>query len=156
MEQGNKALISLEEGEMMKQTLQPPKNQKKPRINKEEYTELLNVVIAKFPNCFSVEEPKPLKLGIRQELQSKLREAGYIVGSNKIHGFMRNYCTKRAYILSHKEGAPRIDLYGNIVGEVSKDQAESIKKLLPKPSSTGFKKKRGKFIHRNVHKSEDK
>ncbi|MDF2964766.1 MAG: proQ [Rickettsiaceae bacterium] len=124
------------------------KPRKKPRINKEEYKEILNYLIEKFPNCFFEESPKPLKIGIRLDLQAALRELGYAISSNRINGFMRNYCTKRAYILSHNEGEGRVDLAGNVVGYITKEQAENTKKLLPQLRKPGSKREK-KIIHKN-------
>jgi sRNA-binding protein len=115
---------------------------KKPRISRDEYEETLKYLMDCFSTCFSEKTPKPLKIGIRIDLQRALKERGYDISSNRLNGFMRNYCTKRAYILSHNEGEGRVDLTGNIVGYVTKEQAESIKKLLPKPKKPGFKGKR--------------
>ncbi len=129
----SKEIESLETTIATNPVIEKPKLKKKFRISFEEYKSFLQDLMKIFPACFSKDHPRPLKIGIHKDLQSALREKSYLIGSNKINGFMRLYCTRREYIASHKMGEARIDLDGVIVGEVTKDQAEEVLRISPKP-----------------------
>lgn len=86
-----------------------------------------NAVIAylaeKFPLCFSLTEPKPLKIGIFQDLAENL-QADPDLSNTKLRQAVRKYTSSWAYLSACQAGANRVDLKGEHCGELDQQQAE--------------------------------
>jgi ProP effector len=82
-----------------------------------------------YPQCFSVFEKRrrPLKIGIRDDLIAAL--AGAITPKEAALA-LAIYCGNWCYLKACREGAPRIDLNGNVVGTVDADAANNAKQRL--------------------------
>ncbi|AWX15710.1 RNA chaperone ProQ [Mergibacter septicus] len=77
----------------------------------------------KFPLCFSVTQPKPLKVGIFQDLIASLDNEEEL-SKTKLRQAIRQYTSSWAYLASCQVGAKRVDLIGEDCGELDQQQAE--------------------------------
>ena len=92
--------------------------------------EIIAVLAAKFPACFSTEgQAKPLKVGIFQEIAEQLTEEDNI-SKTRLRQALRHYTSSWRYLKSIKLGAHRVDLAGEKIAEIDKDQAEHAEKTL--------------------------
>jgi len=86
-------------------------------------TDTIAALAALFPRALAVPGHlrRPLKVGVFQDLV--VRTAGVITLAD-LHRAINRYTGCTAYLKASQAGAPRIDLDGNVVGEVTPDQAE--------------------------------
>lgn len=82
-----------------------------------------------FPKTFPKNPaPKlPLKIGIHQELLAKAKEIG--LEEAAITEAVKTWCRGTRYWASIVEGAPRVDLEGNLAGEVTARDAAQARSL---------------------------
>ncbi|ADC64066.1 ProQ/FINO family protein [Allochromatium vinosum] len=73
---------------------------------------------ALYPACFDWKQPRPLKIGIREDLIA----AGH--DQKMIHRALAKYCARRPYLKATQAGTPRLDLQGRPVGAVT--EAEEV------------------------------
>jgi ProP effector len=86
---------------------------------------MLATLVERFPRCFTPEQPKPLKIGIDQDIITEM------LGSSKaslafetdLRGAMRFYTGSPAYLQALVEGATRVDLAGGPAGIVKAPHA---------------------------------
>jgi sRNA-binding protein len=83
-------------------------------------------LVARFPAAFSRygSDRRPLKVGIDLDL------AGRCVDVATIRAGLRSYCRNYGYLSALKAGAPRFDLYGNVAGVVSSEEAAHAREQL--------------------------
>ncbi|WP_172452751.1 ProQ/FINO family protein [Chromatium okenii] len=96
-------------------------------------------LIELYPDCFNLKKPRPLKVGIRQDLLA----AGH--ASKLVNSVMYGYCQRIAYLRAMRIGTARIDLQGQPAGEVTEAAAiiardelallRPVKSSKPKPPS---------------------
>ncbi|SET11451.1 RNA chaperone ProQ [Thalassotalea agarivorans] len=99
-------------------------------IKKVTTKEIISYLAEKFPACFSVEGPaKPLKVGIFQDLAEQLAEDEQ-VSKTRLRQALRHYTSSWRYLKSVKAGAFRVDLAGEQVAEIDKEQADYAAKTL--------------------------
>jgi ProP effector len=72
----------------------------------------------RWPNCFNPKNPQPLKIGIAQDLTRELGEAAL---RPELKGALNLYCGNPGYLSTLRAGTPRLDLHGNEVGFVSRE-----------------------------------
>ncbi|MGI0117542.1 ProQ/FINO family protein [Zooshikella sp. RANM57] len=72
-----------------------------------------------WPKAFDIKSPKPLKVGIKEDL---LKIAD--VSEGQIKQGLRWYCHRSVYEKTLKQGAMRIDQFGEPAGFVSKEEAK--------------------------------
>lgn len=95
------------------------------RRPKAETAATLRLMVEKFPAVFVQGGPRPLKIGIRDDLLAALPETPPFLGI--AIGF---YCNSRAYLEACVAGVPRVDLGGNPCGTVTPaEAAHAIEKL---------------------------
>ena len=82
-----------------------------------------------FPACFFAfqQRRKPLKLGIHNDVLATLDGA---ITPKELSVAMRVYCGNRFYLRASIEGAPRIDLNGEVAGSVSTEEADNARQRL--------------------------
>jgi hypothetical protein len=82
-----------------------------------------------FPQCFAVFEQhrQPLKVGIHLDLLAKLNGA---ITSKECANALRLYCSNGFYLRQCIEGAPRVDLNGEVAGHVTAEEAANAKQRL--------------------------
>lgn len=93
-------------------------------MNKKEKTKraTLAILCEAFPDCFSLESPKPLKIGIREDMIAGLAARDIVITKNKFSDAIAYYANSTLYLRKHVAGAARIDLNGNASGEVTQLQ----------------------------------
>jgi ProP effector len=92
-----------------------------------------------YPQTFSVSEPKPLKIGIQEDLVADGK-----ISQNKIKRGLASYVRIYAYLRAQSEGAARVDLLGEEAGQVTAGEAAHAASKLPaqrpgKPKSNNHK-----------------
>jgi len=77
---------------------------------------IIAYLIEKFPLCFIAEgEAKPLKIGLFQDLAEALKDDER-VSKTQLRQALRQYTSNWRYLHGCREGAERVDLYGNPAG----------------------------------------
>ncbi|MGJ8693886.1 MAG: RNA chaperone ProQ [Thalassotalea sp.] len=119
--------------------------------------EIITVLAAKFPACFSIDgQAKPLKVGIFQEIAEQLTEEDNI-SKTRLRQALRHYTSSWRYLKSIKLGAHRVDLAGEKIAEIDKEQAEHAAKTLKESQEKfGHKPKGKKPAENDAKKSGDK
>lgn len=104
-----------------KKTNEPKQNSHtQPQFTKEEISSAIALLEKKYPKLFSMENPKPLKVGVFNEV--------VVSGDwNKqlLKKALRTYVQSKAYYLSCSSASYRYDLNGDKVGEISADNKEN-------------------------------
>jgi sRNA-binding protein len=115
-------------------------------LNKEEYKNVFDILVDRYPKLFIVDKPLLLKVGIFYEIPEELKVE---VGKTKLRKFFQIYCTKIGYDKLHILGADRYDLNGEKCDVVTKEHMELRKKVIPN------KNKNLKKIESNVETLHD-
>jgi ProP effector len=100
-----------------------------------------------YPQTFSIAEPKPLKIGIQEQLIADGK-----LSQNKIKRGLASYVRAYAYLRSQTDGAARVDLTGAADGAVTADEAAHAAGKLPAPREPRQRNKNA----RSGEKSNDK
>lgn len=96
----------------VQQTEETSSNVQKLTNNKE----IITYLAEKFPLCFILEgEAKPLKIGLFQDLAEALKDDERVSKTQLRHA-LRQYTSNWRYLHGCREGAERVDLYGNPAG----------------------------------------
>lgn len=98
-----------------------------PSFSKAAYIHTLEWLITYFPNAFSKKpkEIKPLKIGILDDIYAFYQRLQHPeVTKQDIKNAIQYYSSSTLYLASQKENEPRIDLYGQEVDVVTKEQAK--------------------------------
>jgi ProP effector len=80
---------------------------------------LIRYLSGKWPTAFDATAPKPLKIGIRDDI----REIEAELSDEDLSTALRVYTRTATYLEALRPGAKRVDLAGNQVGEVSEAEA---------------------------------
>lgn len=106
--------------------LKPQTSNKKTKywLSKKRYHEILRIVREKYPLAFNLEY-KPLATGINNQLYQNLPE----IAKADLEAFMAGYCRSNGYIAAHTTGLARVNLSGDIVGEVTAKHTEYKQRL---------------------------
>ena len=92
----------------------------------------------RFPKCFSEFSPRPLKIGIREDLIAKCPDIDVKYVKLFLDFYIRNFDYQKALI----EGSDRIDLEGVSRGKISAEEAVSARKRYRGIRNAHFKRKR--------------
>ena len=95
---------------------------------------ILDRLCQAFPACFSRPAPKPLKIGLGEELLALagVHPALTDLSRTQLRRALRIYTGAPAYRKALAKGGPRYDLAGQPVGEVTPDQQADAKTPRPK------------------------
>jgi ProP effector len=96
-------------------------------FSKSAYINTLDWLISYFPNTFSKKpkEIKPLKIGILDDIYAFYNCLQHPeVTKQDIKNAIQYYSSSVLYLANQKENEPRIDLYGQEVDVVNKEQAK--------------------------------
>lgn len=90
---------------------------------------IIGTLQKKFPAAFPKNPaPKvPLKIGIHKDILAQAEQLG--IDKTDLRAAIKRWCWGNRYWDCLLEGAIRLDLEGNAVGEVSKEEAERTKQL---------------------------
>ncbi|MCU7554174.1 RNA chaperone ProQ [Alteromonas sp. ASW11-19] len=106
--------------------------------------EVIAFLAQTFPNCFSVEgEAQPLKIGIFQDLASRLEEDER-VSKTMLRSTLRHYTNSWRYLHSIKEGAHRVDLDGNPGDVIEKEHADHARQQLEESKAKAAEKRKAR------------
>ena len=111
---------------------------------KQKRQQLLKRLIQDFPNCFSLEYPKPLKQKIHADIQNHFGEELSNHQLKDLRGCLCRYTNSKQYHQSMLVASHRIDLNGNSVEEISQEHREHSKQRL------------GRFVKRDRKKNVKK
>ena len=85
--------------------------------------EIIAYLAEKFPLCFILEgEAKPLKIGLFQDLAKALQDDERVSKTQLRHA-LRQYTSNWRYLYGCREGAVRVDLYGEAAGIIEAEHA---------------------------------
>ncbi|KAB2824685.1 RNA chaperone ProQ [Aliivibrio finisterrensis] len=97
--------------------------------------EVIAYIAERFPKCFILEgEAKPLKIGIFQDLAERLSDDPK-VSKTQLRAGLRQYTSSWRYLHGVKPGASRVDLDGNLCGELEEEHIEHAKATLDESKS---------------------
>ncbi|OCG18855.1 hypothetical protein A9G24_11490 [Gilliamella sp. App6-5] len=106
--------------------------------------EIIAYLAQQFPNCFTLEgEAKPLKIGIFQDILSRLDNSD-IISKTKLRAALRAYTMSWRYLYSIKAGANRVDLDGNpheVINQEQMDHAQQQLKDSKEKAKARFKER---------------
>lgn len=97
---------------------------------REKRQQLLERLIQNFPNCFSLEDPKPLKQKIHADIQSHFGEELSNHQFKDLRGCLHRYTNSKQYHQSMLVASHRSNLNGNPVEEISQEHREHSKQRL--------------------------
>lgn len=97
----------------------------KPNKNRVANMAAVQLLMDAYPEVFSRDNPKPLKIGIQEDLVADDK-----VSRTKIKRALASYVRSPQYLRSFEENAPRIGLDGQPAGTVSAEEAEHAKSKL--------------------------
>ncbi|SFU66190.1 RNA chaperone ProQ [Xenorhabdus koppenhoeferi] len=99
-----------------------------PKLNSSK--EVIAFLAERFPLCFVAEgEARPLKIGIFQDIVERIQnEEG--LSKTQLRSALRLYTSSWRYLYGVKEGAQRVDLDGNICGELEVEHIEHARQQL--------------------------
>ena len=78
----------------------------------------VTMLCQRWPKCFDLKDRRPLKIGIAHDLERALGDA---VSRPELKGALNLYCSGLDYLSSLRAGTSRLDLHGNEVGIVSRE-----------------------------------
>jgi ProP effector len=79
-----------------------------------------------FPSTFDPASPKPLKVGIRLDIEKRLPETS----RRSIRKALMRWCSQEPYLRAIVAGGPRLDLDGNPAGEVTQgERSHALRRL---------------------------
>jgi len=99
------------------------------------YDPTLNRLCAAFPACFSRTAPKPLQIGLGEELLALAGVHPVLadLSRTQLRRALKVYTGSPAYRKALAKGGPRYGLDGQPAGEVTPEQQADAKKPRPKP-----------------------
>jgi ProP effector len=82
-----------------------------------------------WPRCFAIDGKRrpPLKIGITEDILAAAPDA---LTPDELTAALRFYCGNISYLRACVEGADRIDLDGNVAGQVTEREAEYARKII--------------------------
>ena len=84
--------------------------------------EILKQLQELYPQLFSIDEPKLLKVGVYKDIRS---EAKIQVSAQELSRFLHYFCTRPAYNTKQELGAKRYNLLGEEAGVVTQKDLEA-------------------------------
>ena len=79
---------------------------------------IVAMLCQRWPKCFDLKNRRPLKIGIAHDLARELGDAAPLP---ELKNALNMYCGDLGYLSALRFGTPRLDLQGNKVGSVSRD-----------------------------------
>ncbi|MBI6547884.1 RNA chaperone ProQ [Xenorhabdus lircayensis] len=99
-----------------------------PKLNSSK--EVIAFLAERFPLCFVAEgEARPLKIGIFQDIVERI-QGEECLSKTQLRSALRLYTSSWRYLYGVKEGAQRVDLDGNVCGELEVEHIEHARQQL--------------------------
>ncbi|MEI6627822.1 MAG: ProQ/FinO family protein [Alphaproteobacteria bacterium] len=89
----------------------------------------LEVLAKRFPLAFNLNDRKPLKIGIYKDILAAFADDSSF-SNNALKKALRYYVTGRGYLLAMVNSTTRIDLEGNVAGEINPEDRLHAEKCL--------------------------
>ena len=103
--------------------------------------EIIAYLAEKFPLCFVLDgEAKPIKIGLFQDLAEALQDDPRVSKTQLRHA-LRQYTSNWRYLHGCREGAVRVDLYGNPAGILEQQHVEHAAQQLAEAKAKFAEKK---------------
>lgn len=102
-----------------------PKTDKTKAKNRSANQAALQLLIEAYPDVFSRENVRPLKIGIQEDLVADEK-----IAKNKIKRALASYVRAPQYFKAMQEGAERVDLQGQASGTVTAEEAAHAREQL--------------------------
>ncbi|AOF54135.1 RNA chaperone ProQ [Rodentibacter caecimuris] len=126
----------------VQQTEKTSSNPQKLTNNKE----IIAYLAEKFPLCFILEgEAKPLKIGLFQDLVEALKEDERVSKTQLRHA-LRQYTSNWRYLHGCREGAERVDLYGNPAGVLDAEHVAHAAEQLAEAKAKFAEKRKAELV----------
>ncbi|OOF66278.1 RNA chaperone ProQ [Rodentibacter sp. Ppn85] len=108
--------------------------------------EIIAYLAEKFPLCFILEgEAKPLKIGLFQDLAEALKEDERVSKTQLRHA-LRQYTSNWRYLHGCREGAERVDLYGNPAGVLEAEHVAHAAEQLAEAKAKFAEKRKAELV----------
>lgn len=98
-------------------------------------------LVALWPTLFSVEKPKPIKIGIHTELLAAAKDSSLPITDAQIRACLATYANRYSYLVALCDGGYRYDIDGKPCGEVTVEEREKAREVL-------LRRKNGKIAAR--------
>lgn len=93
-------------------------------------------VLAFWPEQFDLENPKPLKVGVLDDIQQDIAARNLTIGAGVLKAAIASYTRRIRYKKALAAGGARYDLNGQPCGEVTPEQQQTAVSELEKPKKT--------------------
>lgn len=96
-------------------------------------------VLAFWPELFNLDNPKPLKVGVLNDLMQDISARNLTIGAGVLKAAIASYTRRIRYQKALAAGGARYDLNGQPCGEITPEQqqeaADALKKAKDKPEA---------------------
>ncbi|EDX2018036.1 prop effector [Salmonella enterica subsp. enterica serovar Sandiego] len=82
-------------------------------------------VLAFWPELFDLDNPKPLKVGVLDDLMQDISARNLAIGAGVLRGVLASYTRRIRYQKALAAGGARYDLNGQPCGEVTPEQQQT-------------------------------
>ncbi|AXC67716.1 prop effector [Salmonella enterica subsp. diarizonae serovar 59:z10:-] len=89
-----------------------------------------------WPELFNLDEPKPLRVGVLDDIQRDIAARGLVIGAGVLKAAIASYVRRIRYKKAIAAGGARYDLNGQPCGEVTPEQQQEAADDLEKPKNT--------------------
>lgn len=90
-----------------------------------------------WPAAFALDAPKPLKIGIKEDVVTDARARELDISRNQIIAALMVYTNRPEYRAAVAQGGQRVDLHGHPAGEVGEKAMEHARMKLAKLNALG-------------------
>ncbi len=93
-------------------------------------------ILAFWPELFNLDEPKPLKVGVLDDIQRDIAARSLTIGAGVLKAAIASYTRRIRYKKALAAGGARYDLNGQPCGEITPEQQQEAANELEKPKNT--------------------
>lgn len=93
-------------------------------------------ILAFWPELFDLDNPKPLKVGVLDDIQRDIAARSLTIGAGVLKAAIASYTRRIRYKKALAAGGSRYDLNGQPCGEVTPEQQQTAVSELEKPKKT--------------------
>ncbi|EHD9479709.1 hypothetical protein JYL57_001926 [Salmonella enterica subsp. enterica serovar Typhimurium] len=97
------------------------------RMNRRQWKNFKHMrrVLALWPELFNLDEPKPLKVGVLDDIQRDIAARDLTIGAGVLKGAIASYTRRIRYKKAIAAGGARYDLSGQPCGEITPEQQQT-------------------------------
>ncbi|EFV1988381.1 prop effector [Salmonella enterica] len=106
-------------------------------MNRRQWKNVKNMrrVLAFWPELFNLDNPKPLKVGVLDDLMQDIIARNLTIGAGVLKAAIASYTRRIRYKKAIRAGGARYDLNGQPCGEVTPEQQQEAADALKKAKS---------------------